>query len=62
MVTFVIRFWRETSTGRQRWRGQIEHAQSGERVAFLELEELLGFLHRFGIESGAPPSPATDQR
>jgi hypothetical protein len=62
MVTFVVRFWREASAGEQRWRGQIEHAQSGEKVAFLELEVMLEFLRRFGIKPGDPRAPAKDER
>jgi hypothetical protein len=48
-ATFVIRFTRETTTGEVRWRGCIEHIQSGENASFLELEALLDFLRRFGI-------------
>ena len=61
MVTFVVRFWRETSGGELRWRGQIEHAQSGERAAFLELDVMLSFLRRFGVEAGDPRLPARDE-
>jgi len=49
-VTFVLRFWRETSAGRVRWRGQIEHVQSGEKAAFLDIGTMLRFLRRFGVE------------
>jgi hypothetical protein len=59
--TFVVRFWYETSAGERRWRGQIEHVQSGERVAFLELAAMLSFLCRFGVEAGAPHLPARDE-
>ena len=48
--TFVLRFWREWSTGQVRWRGRIEHVPSGESTAFLEVKELLAFLQRFGME------------
>ena len=61
MVTFVVRFWRETSAGELRWRGQIEHAQSGERAAFLEMEAMLSFLRRFGVEAGDPHLPLRDE-
>jgi hypothetical protein len=60
MVTFVVRFWRETSAGEVRWRGQIEHVQSGERVAFLELNTMLRFLHRFGVHMEDLRRPAQD--
>ncbi len=61
MVTFIVRFWRETSAGELRWRGQIEHAQSGEKAAFLELDAMLSFLQRFGIEARDPRPPARDE-
>ncbi len=48
-ATFVLRFWHETTAGQVRWRGRIEHVQSGESVAFLEIEAMLSFLRRFGI-------------
>ncbi len=48
-VTFVLRFWRETTDGHLHWRGRIEHVQSGEKVSFLELAAMLDFLRRFGI-------------
>ena len=48
-ATFVVRFWRETTDGEARWRGRIEHVQSGESAAFLEIEAMLSFLQRFGI-------------
>ena len=51
-VTFVVRFWREASAGSVRWRGQIEHVQSGQSAAFLDLEAMLRFLRRFGVEVG----------
>jgi hypothetical protein len=50
MITFVVRFWPETSAGEPRWRGQIEHVQSGEGAAFLDIGGMLSFLRRFGVE------------
>lgn len=46
---FVVRFWRETTAGEMRLRGEIEHVSSGENLAFLELDAILSFLRRFGI-------------
>lgn len=46
--TFVVRFRREWSAAGPRWRGRVEHVQSGESVAFLDLDEMLDFFHRFG--------------
>ena len=51
MVTFVVRFWSETSPGEVRWRGRIEHVQSGQSTAFLDLDAMVRFLHRFGVDT-----------
>jgi len=51
-ATFVIRFWREWS----RWRGRIEHVQSGQRADFLGVKTLMAFLDRFGIRPEADPA------
>jgi len=47
--TFVVRFWREWTAAGPRWRGQIEHIQSGESVSFLHLDAMLALIRRFGI-------------
>jgi hypothetical protein len=47
--TFVIRSWREWSAAGPRWRGRIDHVQSGESAAFHDLDGMLGFLGRFGV-------------
>ena len=52
MLTFVLRIQRETTTGETRWRGSIEHVQSGEAIAFMDFETMLRFLQRFGIRAG----------
>ena len=52
MLTFVLRFQREATTGGTRWRGSIEYVQSGEKAVFLDLEAMLAFLRRFGIKMG----------
>jgi hypothetical protein len=46
--TFVVRFRREWSASGPRWRGWVEHLQSGEDAAFLDLGEVLRFIRRFG--------------
>ena len=61
MATFVVRFWRETSGGELRWRGQIEHVQSGQSTAFLDLDAMLTFLRRFGVEADVPRLAAADE-
>jgi len=50
ILTFVLRFQCEATTGKTCWRGSIEHVQSGEKAVFLELEAMLAFLRRFGIK------------
>ena len=47
--TFVIRFWREWSVSGSRWRGRIEHVQSGQRADFVELQGILEFVRALGI-------------
>jgi hypothetical protein len=56
-ITFVVRFWQEWSGAESRWRGRIEHVESGRHANFLEFEDLLAFLRRFSIH-GTHPSPA----
>jgi predicted ester cyclase len=48
-TTFVLRFRREWTGAETRWRGRIEHVQSGRRTDFLGVDDLLGFLEGFGI-------------
>ena len=50
--TFVVRFWQEWSAAGSRWRGRIEHVQSGESAVFLGLDEMLGFVRRIGVMAG----------
>ena len=47
--TFIVRFWREWSSTGPRWRGHIEHIQSGESATSLDLHGILDFLQRHGI-------------
>ena len=49
--TFIIRFWREWSAAGWRWRGRIEHVQSGESTSCLDLEGVLGFMQDRGVMS-----------
>ena len=52
--TFVVRFWREATAGEARWRGRIEHVQSGESAAFLEIGAMLSFLRALRFHSRGP--------
>ena len=47
--TFVLRFWREWSASGSRWRGRIEHVQSGQRAEFVELQGILEFVRAMGV-------------
>jgi hypothetical protein len=62
--TFVLRFWREVSASGLRWRGQIDHVQSGTRARFLNLKEMLDFVQSYGVIVMAPgqsaETPETD--
>jgi hypothetical protein len=51
--TFVVRFWQEWSAAGPRWRGRIEHVQSGESAAFLDLDGMLDFVRRIGVMGNA---------
>jgi hypothetical protein len=50
--TFVVRLWHEWTAEGPRWRGCIEHLQSGESRAFLDWDGLLSFVHRFAALHG----------
>ena len=50
--TFVVRFWHEWSAAGSRWRGHIEHVQSGESATFLDLDGMLEFVRRVGVMVG----------
>ncbi len=54
--TFVIRFWREWSASTARWRGRIEHVQSGQRADFVEPEGILDFVRGLGVMVDSPVS------
>lgn len=57
--TFVVRFWWEwageerptgpahTTDETGRWRGRVEHVQSGQGVAFRDARQLFAFMQRF---------------
>jgi hypothetical protein len=55
--TFVIRFWREWSAAGSRWRGRIEHVQSGQRADFVKLESILEFVRGLGVMAEDRISP-----
>jgi hypothetical protein len=45
--TFIVRIWREWSEAGSCWRGQIEHLQSKQKCAFLNLEEIVTFIQGY---------------
>jgi hypothetical protein len=45
--TFIVRLWHEGTAEGPRWRGRVEHLQSGESRAFLDVDGLLKFVCRF---------------
>jgi hypothetical protein len=47
--TFVVRFWREWSVAGPRWRGQVDHVQSGQTNRFVALDELLAIIRSYGV-------------
>jgi hypothetical protein len=53
--TFIIRFWQGTDVTPTRWCGQVQHVQSGERIAFADAVALLHFLRRWVrlVEAGS---------
>jgi hypothetical protein len=59
--TFVIRFWREWSAAGPRWRGRVEHVQSGESATFMGLDAMLDFFRRFGVMADNESWPARDK-
>ena len=59
--TFVVRFWQEWSAGGSRWRGRIEHVQSGESATFLDLDGMLDFVRRVGVMGGDESQPASEE-
>ena len=58
MSIFVVRFWQEWSAAGSRWRGRIEHVQSGESAAFLGLDGMLDFIRSFGTMADDASQPA----
>jgi hypothetical protein len=49
LSTFVLRFWRDWTASGGQWRGRIDHLQSGQAVAFLSWQQIVGFVELCGI-------------
>ena len=41
-----------------RWRGQITHLESGQKVAFLDMEKMVRFIRGLGIMADGETGPA----
>jgi hypothetical protein len=58
--SFLVRLWRDPgSQAPERptaWQGEVEHIQSGRRLTFNSLDDLLDFLRRqvTALENGQP--------
>jgi hypothetical protein len=60
VATFVVRFWREWSAAGPRWRGRIEHVQSGESATFLGLNAVLDCVRRLRAMTDDEGRPARE--
>jgi hypothetical protein len=60
-VTFVIRIWLEWSLSGPRWRGRIEHLESGQHTAFENLDRILVFIRASGVFTGEQPGEPGDE-
>ena len=59
---FVVKLWlerREIAGARPEWRGRIDHVQSGKRVYFRDIAEIMRFIQGF-LESTGSPLPADE--
>lgn len=52
--TFAVRLWREGPGTACRWRGRIEHVQSGHSASFLDLADAVQFVRSLGVMAVAP--------
>lgn len=57
LSTFIVRFWRELEASQVCWRGQVQHVQSGDKIAFADETALLSFLRRW-VEMEETPALA----
>jgi hypothetical protein len=56
--TFVVRLWLEASGSGMRWRGRVEHVQSGQSISFRRTDELVGFVQ---LLTGLAPESTRDE-
>ena len=41
---FVVRMWREASSGETAWRGSVEDVETHQRLSFTKLSDLVDFI------------------
>jgi hypothetical protein len=58
----VLRFWREWSAAGPRWRGRIEHLQSGEATTSLDLQGIAEFIRQHGVMAEATEMDGTESQ
>ena len=56
----MLRFWREWSAAGPRWRGRIEHLQSGEAITSLDLQGIAEFIQQHGVMAEASDLDGTE--
>lgn len=55
---FVVRMWREASTGEAGWRGSVEDIESHQRLSFTKFADLIDFI---ALRTGDAPEPLEHQ-
>jgi hypothetical protein len=60
--SFIVRIWREGQG--QKWKGWVQHADSGACITVAEMSDLLAFIEAFkaGSQEGAVQEPLRDSR
>ena len=61
LSTFIVRFWRELGASQVCWRGQVQHVQSGDKIAFADETALLSFLRRWVEMEETPALARSDE-
>ena len=55
-LAFMLRLWRSKTNGENYWRASLEQVDSGERIGFICLTDLIHYLEQL---TGAPDSRET---
>jgi len=60
-VIFVVRLWAEyLEQTPPAWRGEVEHVQNGEKIAFRDLATLVAFIERWARTEKQTPTPQSN--